>query len=147
MWTERIGLTCFNWGFWNRSSFYSSKNIPQYPLTRGLVGLHSRLHTVEKISPPGTPLNWLNYPSLVAEQKDLQIFSEKFPKCCILCFQSVRNCVFHFYCWTAAGHRGTFKHSLYNLPLICRTFTIKHGYSTTTITVNKEPCHLRYDVA
>ena len=26
-----------------------------------------------KYSPPGTPLNWLNYPSLVAEQKDLQI--------------------------------------------------------------------------
>jgi len=42
------------------------------------------------------------------------------------------------------GHRGTFKHSLYNLPLI---FTTKHSYSTTTITVNKEPCHLRYDAA
>lgn len=149
MWTERIGLTCFNWGFWNRSSFYSSKNIPRYPLTRGLVRLHSRLHAVEKKFTAGytTKLTELSQLSCRTKGFTNHIFSEKFPQYCILCLQSVRNCVLHFYCWTAVGHRGTFKHSLYNLPLIFRTITIKHGYSTTAITVNKESCHLRYDTA
>jgi len=149
MWTERIRLTCFNWEFWNRSSFYTSKNIPQYPLTRGLVRLHSWLHAVEKkfTARYTTKLTELSQLSCRTKGLTNQIFSEKLPKYGILCFQSVRNYVHHFYCCTAASHRGTFKHSLYNLPLICRTITIKHGYSTTTITVNKEPCHLRYDAA